>query len=161
MSLTRVRDLMTSEIFTIDADQDFISVSDMMKLKYVRHLPVVRAGKLVGLVTQRDLIRAQAKLALELLKEKNETDEKRVVSVRVSDFMSTGPLLTCTSATPADDAARLMLDRKIGCVLVVENDVLVGILTESDLMKWSIEMMAKLRLEQAGKPLAESGSSGF
>lgn len=152
MSLTRVRDLMTSEPFTLDADHDFSSAGEMFKLRHVRHLPVVRGGKLIGLVTQRDLMRVQAKLMLELAKADPKGSDERVVSVNVRDFMTTEGLVTCTPATPADDAARLMLERKLGCVLVMEDEKLVGIVTEADVVKWAVEMMAKLRLEsKSGK----------
>lgn len=144
MSHTTVRDLMTSPVFTVDQDREFTSADDMMRLQHIRHVPVVSKGNLVGLVTHRDLMRAQAKLFLD-----EDGDDTRLASVRVGDFMTTDRLTTCDPSTPADDAARLMLTKKIGCVLVQEGDRLVGILTESDLVSWAVEMMAKTRLEQA------------
>lgn len=144
MSHTSVRDLMTSPVFTVDQDREFTSADDMMRLQHIRHVPVVGKGKLVGLVTHRDLMRAQAKLFLD-----EGGDDTRIASVRVGDYMTTDRLTTCDPSTPADDAARLMLTKKIGCVLVTEGDRVVGILTESDLVSWAVEMMAKTRLEQA------------
>jgi CBS domain-containing protein len=58
-------------------------------------------------------------------------------------------LATCSPDTPADDAMRLMLDHKMGCMLVTEGDTLLGIMTEADVLKWASEMMAKGRLEDA------------
>ena len=155
MSLTRVRDLMTTDLFTLDADHDFRAAGDTLSLKHVRHLPVIRGKKLVGLVTQRDLMRVQAKLMLELAKGDPKGSDERVVTVYMRDFMTTENLVTCGPATPADDAARLMLERKLGCVLVVEDERLVGIVTEADLVKWAVEMMAKLRLESSGGKLVD------
>ena len=154
MTLTHVRDLMSTELITLDVNHDFRSVTDMIKLKRLRHLPVVDRGKLIGLVTQRDLLRAQAKLMIELAKPATDGSDERVVTVRVQDFMTTKELITCGPAVPADDAARLMLERKLGCILVVDDDQLVGIVTEADLVKWAVEMMAKRRLEQGGGTLS-------
>ncbi len=147
MSLMRVRDLMTTEVFTVEPNQDFVSADQLMRLKHVRHVPVVKEDELVGLVTHRDLMRAQAKLLLDLAKVGD--DEETVVSVRIGEFMTSEGLTTCDPATPADDAARMMLTEKIGCVLVTDGKRLLGILTESDLVAWSVEMMAKERLEEA------------
>lgn len=146
MTLMRVRDLMTTDLFTLAPSHDFVSADQIMRLRHVRHVPVVRDGQLVGLVTHRDLMRAQAQLFVAAAGVKH--DEERLISVRVADFMTPrAKLVTATPATPADDAARLMLSRKFGCVLIVEGDELVGILTEADLVAYTIEMMAKARLE--------------
>ncbi|MBW2462614.1 MAG: CBS domain-containing protein [Deltaproteobacteria bacterium] len=151
MSQMLVRDLMTTDLFTLRADEHFGSAGEMLGLKHVRHLPVLDMGKLVGLVTQRDLMRAQARLMLELVKADPKGSDERVLTVYVKDFMTKDGLVTCGPATPADDAARLMLDRKLGCVLVTDEGELKGILTEADIVKWAVEMMAKVRLEQAAR----------
>jgi CBS domain-containing protein len=110
-------------------------------------VPVVERGKPVGMMTNRDLIRAQAKLfARAASKSKEAPDEDRVVTVRVRETMGK-ELLTCPPDTAADDAARLMLDHRIGCILVVEDERLIGIVSESDVMKWAVEVMAKTRFE--------------
>ena len=139
---TFVKDLMTKDVVSLNQDEDFVSADQIMRLKHVRHLPVVSGKKLVGLVTHRDLLRAQAKLLTTL----SATDEEQMISVTAADFMSE-VLVTCRPDTPADDAARNMRDKKIGCVLVTENDQLVGILTETDIMSWAIEVMAKHRFD--------------
>lgn len=149
MTTTLVKDLMTSEVFTLAEDEDFLSADQMMDLKHVRHLPVTKGDRLVGLVTHRDLMRAQAKLMNALAG--SEAEEERAVSVSASEIMSEA-LLTCGPDTPADDAARMMLDAKVGCMLVVEGDELVGILTETDIMSWAVEMMAKQRFESSPPP---------
>ncbi len=149
MTTTRVADLMTPEVLSLGEDEDFVSANQIMELKHVRHLPVTRGKRLVGLVTHRDLMRAQAQLLTQLAGV--DPDEERAVTVRVADIMSEA-LLTCAPDTPADDAARLMLDAKIGCMLVVEGDALVGILTETDVMSWAVEVMAKQRFESTPPP---------
>lgn len=147
---TLVSDLMSTDLFTLSEDADFTSANEIMKLERVRHIPVVRGkDKLVGLVTHRDLLGAQVTLLLAAREAK--TDETRAVSVSVGDIMSE-VLLVCRPNEPADDAARMMLDAKVGCMLVVEDDRLVGILTETDIMAWAVEVMAKVRFETEPPP---------
>lgn len=152
INITTVADLMTSEVFTLNEDADFISAQQIMQLRYVRHVPVVRGKKLVGLVTHRDFMRAQVKLLAKATTVKG--DDEQLVRVRVNEFMSTD-LLTCPPDTPADDAMRAMLDRKSGCTLIVENDELVGILTEADVVSWAIATLAKQRYESVMPPPPE------
>lgn len=147
---TLVGDLMSTDLYTLSEDADFTDANQIMKLERVRHIPVLRGKKLVGLVTHRDLLGAQATLLL-AASDAAGTDEDRVVSVTVGDIMSEA-LLTCRPNEPADDAARLMLDTKVGCMLVVEDEELVGILTETDIMRWAVEVMAKHRFETEPPP---------
>lgn len=144
MTITRVSDLMTTDVLTLDEADDFVSANQIMELKHVRHLPVTKGKRLVGLVTHRDLMRAQAKLYTMLAGV--DPDSERAVTVTVADIMSEA-LLTCAPDTPADDAARMMLDAKIGCMLVTEGDILVGIVTETDVMTWAVEAWGKMRFE--------------
>lgn len=156
MSTALVRDLMTRDVITLSEADDVLSAEKIMRLERLRHLPVTRAQRLVGLVTHRDLIRAQAKLLSALAQAAG--DEERLVTVTAGEIMSEA-LLTCSADTPADDAARMMLDAKIGCLLVVDREVvdgevvdgerLVGIVTESDVVQWAIEMMAKQRFDES------------
>lgn len=143
---TLVRDLMTTDVLTLSEDQDFVSAEQIMRLERLRHLPVLHDGRLVGLVTHRDLIRAQAKLMAALANAA--PGERRSVSVTAGEVMSEA-LLTCAPDTPADDAARMMLDAKIGCLLVVDSERLVGIVTETDVLQWAVEVMAKQRFDEA------------
>jgi CBS domain-containing protein len=154
MNITTVADLMTADVFTLNEDADFISAQQIMDLRFIRHVPVVKGKKLVGLVTHRDFMRAQIKL-LARANTVPDDDEERLVRVRVNEFM-TKDLLTCPPDTPADDAMRAMLDRKSGCTLVV-NDAgeLVGILTEADVVAWAISTLAKQRHESVMPPPPE------
>jgi CBS domain-containing membrane protein len=140
MSVTLVAQLMTTEVVTLNEDDDFVSADQVMRLQHVRHLPVVRGKKLVGLVTHRDLIRAQSKLLWSIPNDGAE----RVVTLSVRDIMQKNPI-SCPRVTPADDAIRLMLANKLGCILVTHDEELVGIVTEADVVKWAIEVMAKQR----------------
>ncbi len=145
-----VADLMSTEVVTLTEGEDFVSANQIMKLRRFRHLPVVGDGnRLVGLVTHRDLLGAQATLMLALTEAKS--GDERDVTVTVGEIMSE-VLLTCRPIEPLDDAARLMIDARVGCMLVVEDDELVGILTQTDIMRWAVEMMAKQRFETEPPP---------
>ena len=140
MSVTLVTELMTRDVSTLDEDDELVSADQLMRLEHVRHLPVVRGKKLVGIVTHRDIISAQARLLWAIPPD----GEERAVALRVRDMMKTD-VVTCPPVTPADDAIRVMLEKKLGCILVTEGSELRGIVTEADVVKWALEVMAKQR----------------
>ncbi len=140
---TTARDLMSTDLYTLSEHDGYVSADQVMRLRRVRHVPVVRGDKLVGLVTHRDLMRAQAKLFARAASQEASTED-RVITVKVSEIMSK-ELATCAPDAHGDDTARRMRDDKIGCVLVVEDEKLVGIVTESDVVSWAIDVMAEQR----------------
>ena len=107
-------------------------VHDVMCLGRVRHLPVVDGGRLVGVVSQRDLLAAGLSQALEF----DGTQRRRFLrSVAVSDVMSGAPI-TADADLSLEGAAKLMLAHRIGCLPVIdEKGVPVGIVTETDLLR--------------------------
>lgn len=126
-----VRDLMTRSVFTLHATHSVPLAEAMMGLKHIRHVPIVDdAGRLEGLVTHRDLLAACVSTLAPL------SDDERSslqLSVPVSRLMQRD-VWTITSSAPALSAARLMRDHKIGCLPVVDDGALVGILTATDLL---------------------------
>lgn len=127
----RVGDHMTRSVRTIHSDALVSGAVQMMRSRRIRHLPVVdRSGRLVGIVTDRDLRQVlfdptvQARLG-------RATDALRGLTVR--DVMTWGAV-SVTKATTIRDAARLMHERKVGSLPVVEADRVVGIITERDVL---------------------------
>lgn len=129
-----VRDLMTRDVVTLDAEESLLLADDVMRLGRIRHLPVVSGGAnvLVGLVTHRDMLRASVS-SLAGLSRNEEASIKRAVPVREVMMMK---VTTIGPDVPAIEAATLMLERKLGCLPVVdEGGRLVGILTEADFVE--------------------------
>ncbi|MFO1463273.1 MAG: CBS domain-containing protein [bacterium] len=130
-----VRDLMTEKLFTVRPEHDLAHLNDMMAEMHVRHMPVVdEDGALVGLVSQRDLLRTAMDPAGML-----PVSEQRELlrNTRVREIM-TVEVETATPDTDIAEAGNLMLENKLGCLPVVEGDQLVGILTESDFVKYVV-----------------------
>lgn len=133
MSRTRVSEIMQSKVVTISAGERLSTVEDIMTLGGVRHMPVVRSGRLVGVVSERDLLR----VSLSALNE-NGSDERRAFlhAVEIERVMSDPPIVIGPDAA-VEDAARVMAERKIGCLPVVDqSQVLVGLVTETDLLRY-------------------------
>jgi CBS domain-containing protein len=126
---------MTEKIVTISADDSLSTVEDIMTLGRVRHMPVVRGGVLVGVVSQRDLLRASLSNLTELTGFGRDQRRAFLAAVEIRRVMSSPAITIPPDATP-EQAAEVMADRKIGCLPVVSGDALVGMLTETDLLRY-------------------------
>ena len=130
----RVKELMSEHVVTVaPADSGLDAVARMVRSR-VRHLPVVnRDGELVGVVTDRDLRRYL--LAPDVLAR---LPERRVAellgSVRVAEVMSTD-VLTVEPDVALADASAIMHDERVGSLPVVDHGRLVGVLTETDMLR--------------------------
>ena len=127
-----VERIMQREFATVRSDERLDFVDDVMALGRVRHMPVVDDGKLVGVVSQRDLLAASLSRVLEF-----DRQERRsfLRSIDVREVMAIRPI-TVPPATTLRDAAALMLRHKIGCLPVVgPGGEAIGLVTETDLMR--------------------------
>jgi len=128
----RVRDLMSAEVTTLRRNDALSIADDVMRLGRIRHLPVVDDdGALVGIVSQRDLFRGALARALGYGRH---AQQKLLGQLLVKEVMTNDPVTIAPDA-PIAEAAQLMLRRKIGCLVVVEDGSIAGILTESDFVK--------------------------
>jgi predicted transcriptional regulator len=129
---TYVRDVMQEKIVTISAGDTLSTVEDIMTLGGVRHMPVVHRGVLVGVVSQRDLLRASLSNLTEF-----GTEQRRAFLqvVEITRVMSVPPIVISPDAT-VEEAARVLADRKIGCLPVLEGETLVGMVTETDVLAY-------------------------
>ena len=127
-----VESAMQREVVSVRADERLDLVDDIMKLGEVRHMPVLEGERLVGVISQRDLLAASLSRVLEF-----EGRERRTFmrSVEVGEAMTPSPVVIAPGAT-LREAARLMLERRFGCLPVVDaRGHMVGLLTETDLMR--------------------------
>jgi CBS domain-containing protein len=132
----KVRDLMSAEVATVRRNDQLLIADDLMRLGRIRHTPVLDddSDEVVGVLSQRDLFRGALARSLGY----GEHAQQKVLGMLfVKDVMTTDPV-TASPAMPLADAARLMLERKIGCLPVVEGGKLVGILTESDFVRLAL-----------------------
>lgn len=127
-----VKDIMSTDLFTLISSDTFDMVDTLMKWRRIRHVPVVNEeNTLMGLITHRDFLKvAVSRLA--------EVDQKELVKtyrqLKVSDLMQTD-VLAVSPKMPLAEAAEIMHTKKFGCLPVVEDDKLVGIVTEADFVR--------------------------
>jgi CBS domain-containing membrane protein len=131
-----VRDIMTSEVTTLGRNDSLQLAKDIITLGRVRHFPVLDDGKVVGVVSQRDLYRASLG---SVMKYGEKAQQAFLEGIAVKEVMSDPPLTIAPHAS-VQEAARLMMEKKIGCLPVLEGSKLVGIVTESDMLKLVAEM---------------------
>lgn len=124
-----VRDVMRSPAVTITADTTLQDAYRTMREKGIRHLPILDGTALVGVVTDRDLRLATSSLGPTPFPPES----------AVSTIMSRAPL-TAAAWDPVEDAARIMRERKIGCLPVLENGRVIGIITGIDLLDALMQM---------------------
>lgn len=136
---TSVGDLMTPEAVTIAPHDTLATAWTIMREHRIRHLPVVeRDGRVIGLVTHRDLLAAsQSSLTIA-----REDDRIRFLGATAAFEIMETHLSTVRPGDAAADAGARMVRQKIGCLLVVdESDRLAGIVTEEDFLRWATEHM--------------------
>jgi len=132
----QVQQLMTPVVKTLQRNDQLTIADDVMREQRIRHLPVLDEDGLVcGVVSQRDLFRGALARALGY---GQSAQQKMHSMLLVKEVMSTS-VVTIGPHEPLANAARLMLENKVGCLPVLDGEKLVGILTESDFVKLAIE----------------------
>lgn len=121
----------------VDENDSMKKAMDLLKERGIRHLPVLKGDRLVGIVSERDIKQAQPSPATALeIREIYYLLDK----VTIKQIMTRRPY-TISPSAPIEEAALIMREKKIGCLPVVENGRLVGILTETDILDAFIEAM--------------------
>lgn len=123
-SYQTVGQFMTTDLFTVRPDDLVDLAASVMDWRHVRHVPVEDdEGRLVGLISHRGLLRLLTR----------GTPDRKSEPISVSSIMKPNPI-TVTPSTPTLEAVKLMREQKVGCLPVVENERLVGILTSYDFL---------------------------
>lgn len=127
-----VRDLMSAPVVTLSAGQSITLAETMMEQKRIRHIPVVASEeRLMGLVTHRDLLAVKISELAPIDADRRTTAEFRIP---VSKIMQK-TVWSVSPETPALNAARLLRDHRFGCLPVLQDGKLVGIVTEADFLR--------------------------
>jgi len=133
----QVGERMSRPVISITPDMPVYDALDLFKRERIRRAPVVKGGKLVGIISDKDLFNSSPSPASSLsVWEMNYLLSK----LPVSEIM-TKKVLTVTDDTPIEEAARILADNKIGGLPVMRNGRVVGIITETDLFKIFLELM--------------------
>lgn len=128
-AIPQIQKYMTVVPKSIGEDQTIAQAQSFMNTLKLRHLPVLKAGKLVGILTERDI---------NFILQFNDVDPEKV---KVDEAYSPAPYFT-SPTTPLDEVVAHMADNKYGCALVVDNGKLVGIFTEIDAYRALSELLS-------------------
>jgi len=137
-----VEDSMTREVTTLEPDATAAEALTLCRERRIRHLPILEEGRLVGIVSDRDLRTAAPVLG--------DSDRAAALEqIRVADVMN-WEVFTAHPQDPIEDAASDMYERKIGCLPVVSDGNLVGIITSTDVMH---ALVMLLGADEPGSPV--------
>lgn len=128
---------MQRDVITLNAEDNLGLADDIMRLGRIRHMPVMARGRLVGIISQRDLFRAAISSVLQF---RTGAEREWLAKIPVREAM-TPTVVSIGPDAPIRDAAKRMLDERIGCLPVVENETLVGLLSESDCLQHLVRLL--------------------
>ena len=133
-----VKDRMTPDPVTVTPTASFPEAFKIIRERRIRHLPVVdRRGGLKGIVALTDLLRASPSQATTLsVFEMNYL----LANLHVQEVM-TSPPITVPEDVPLEEAARIMVENKIGCLPVMRDGALRGLITETDIFETFVELL--------------------
>ncbi len=132
-----VRDYMISDVETLTPEDSMESAIVLERRCRIRHIPIVESGTLVGIVTDRDLKRA----APSPLTGTDQQEYERVTrGTPVRQIMTRSPM-TISPDAPLKDAVRILCEKKFGALPVVEAGALIGIITETDMLRAFLKIL--------------------
>lgn len=136
----KVKDLMSRDVLSVNPDTPVTQIAKIMKDRNIGSVPVVKGDKVVGIVTDRDIVLRDVAMG------------KDINSVKASDVMTIG-LSTATPEMDVHEAARIMSQKQVRRLPVVENDRLVGMLALGDVaVRTTLEDDAGEALSDISKP---------
>ena len=115
---TKLGRIMSSPVESVTSDISVLEASKIMGIKQIKRLPIVDEGKLIGIVTQTDLVRALTSYGLW-------RDVSEIMSRNIADIQMRASVA---------EAAEIMISRKISCIIVMDGDNVAGVLTEKDML---------------------------
>ena len=131
MTEGNVSKIMATDVVALDRNASLGIAKDIMDQRRLRHFPVVEHGNVVGVVSQRDLFRASL---ASMLGYEERTKKAFLDNLSIKGIMS-DPAIRVTADTGISEAACLMVEKRVGCLPVVDGKRLVGLVTETDFLK--------------------------
>jgi acetoin utilization protein AcuB len=127
---------MTKKVFSVSPDDYLSDALSLMKEKGIKHVPVVKNGKLKGIISDRDIKEYSPSKATSL-----DIYELHYIlaKTKIKEMMTTG-VITTTSDAPLEEAAMIMLDRSIGCLPVIDEGNLAGIISDKDIYRALVDI---------------------
>ncbi len=133
-----VRNFMTAPATSLSCEACLLDAALLVRRSGFRHLPIVDGERLVGIITERDISRFAPSLLSKVTPEEYNAIFENTPLERV---MTRNPL-TVTPSTPLREAARILHEKKLGCLPVVEGERLVGIITVTDMLGVLLQFLA-------------------
>ncbi len=130
----KVRDIMTTEVVTLKVDEKLSLASDIMTLARIRHLPIIEGDRLVGIISQRDLFKASldSVMGYDYGEARNHLKTVTIKEVMNEEIVTIGP------DTEIHEAGQLLIEKKIGCLPIIQGDALLGMVTETDILQFYV-----------------------
>lgn len=132
-----VKERMSQPVITVSPDLPIMEALNLMKNEKIRRTPVVKDDKLIGIISDKDLLNASPSDATSL----SVWEINYLLSQITVREVMTRQVLTVGENTPIEEAARIMADNKIGGLPVTRNGQVIGLITETDLFKIFLELM--------------------
>jgi acetoin utilization protein AcuB len=132
-----VKERMSQPVITVRQDMPIMDTLDLLRREKIRRAPVIHGGKMVGIVSDKDLLNAAPSDATSL----SIWELNHLVSKILVGEVMTRKVITVTEDTPIEEAAYLMSENKIGGLPVVRDGDVVGLITETDLFRIFLELM--------------------
>ena len=127
-----VREIMMSAPVTLQSDNRLSLADEIMTLGRIRHVPILEGERVVGVLSQGDLFHSAFAKALHL----SPNEQRELLnSISIAQVMSKH-VVSVSAETPIRAAAHLMVEKKVGCLPVVDGEKLVGLITKSDMLRY-------------------------
>lgn len=136
-----VKDLMSTPVYSLNDTDTMLSARSLMTLHRIRHIPITdMEGAFVGLLTHRDVLSATISQLADI---EPETQKEIDAGIPIMEVMRTD-VRTVSPDLPLREAAAILLEHKYGCLPVIAAGKLVGIITEADFLRLTIQLMDAL-----------------
>lgn len=141
----QVQDLMASEVFALRKTDNLVVARSLMEMARIRHIPIIDEDEnFIGIITHRDILAATVSKFADI---DSETQEEIYTNVPINEIMRTD-VKTVTPDTDIKAAAEILLEHKYGCLPVLFDHKLVGIITEADFLKLTVSLIDALDVQE-------------